>query len=126
MEQSPSNAFEKFQTEFRKIEATKVNTQISFVMKYLQDLGNAKEFEAFQNILDNADPKDFKDAVFTIALAGWWYGNNLNRDKYIEKAIKHYDELMGAGYGLKLFGRIRTGAWTPTFGFERELFGQKE
>lgn len=118
--------YQNFLDEFQKIEPSKKDTQVSFVMRYLQDLGNAKQYERFQNILDNADPALFGDGAVTIALVAWWYGNHLDRTSYTKKAIHFYNEMKGDGYGEKLFDRYSNGSWKPSFGFERRMFDIKE
>lgn len=118
--------YSEFFEKFREIDSSKLDTQVDFVMGYLQDLGNDKEFEIFQRILNDANPKEFNDASVTIALVAWWYGKHLDRGSYIKKAVEYYDELKGVGYGKKIFAGISEGAWKEQFGFERGLFEIKE
>jgi len=115
------SAYEKFLDNFWA-----AKDKILFVMQHLQNMAEAKKFEEFQSILDEADPEKFGDAALTIALVAWWYGGKVDRKKYVLKGIEYYDTLKGKGYGLKIFKGVMDGKWEPQFGFERDLFGISE
>jgi len=114
--------YNTFLEEYKKNE----KDGVYWIMTTLKDMGNNKEYDDFQTILDNAEPEIFKDGSVTIALVAWWFGDHLDRSNYVKKAIQYYDELKGDGYGEKLFGRFGNGSWKPSFGFERRMFDIKE
>ncbi len=101
-------------------------SKMLMVMSTLQDYGNEKKFELFQYILDNINPEDIGELSVTIACVAWWYGEKLNRENYIEKAIAYYTKIETKEKAERLFKGFRNGSWKPNFGFERELFGIKE
>lgn len=99
------------------------------LMKYLQDLGESKNFEELQKILDECDMNEWGDGtgLVTILIVTRWYGKHLNRKSFYEKVYRYFIDVVGHSEE-KTFNMLKglRDTWSPTFGFERELFGINE
>src|SRR5690242_1880843 len=66
------------------------------LMGKLQDLGNDKEFEFLQLLLDETDVNDWSStSLVTIMCVCHWYGDHLNRHDFIERSKKSFKEKNG-------------------------------